>query len=401
MDLPFASLLHQRACATLLAYTAKTFLPILQPLSGAAEPWGFHYDFLCATPVDAVVLTLLTEEMRRNVRRDFAFDMLTMVPNNAREFLKTTQNVQAALLEQVQANVVDLAKIDTFYDIVSGELVSSTKELGDFALLHIERKEAFYEALGDVEIVRIHGVVAADKKSLKAYVKEFQAAVSQKTSKLVSLHEGYPTWYPEGLLFYDKVVDAWKALCQKQAIRHLSTPSHDTKQTHLRVLQESRITPFRTGEWIKIERTLLPQECEGLFRTKECFQDVVFRLCPPDELEQELISSLQFIQELLSMFILDTTFALVQSRAKKMQPIQERLAASTKLLQPVLETSTEKNARPRLELRATDARKRQWLAAFVEVEAIDEKGALLITQSTVFSLERLLALQLERGYKNA
>ena len=400
MDPQFASIFHQRACATLLAYTAKTFLPILQPIKGDAHPWGFHYDFLCSSDVDSVVLTLLTEEMRRNVRKDLEFQMLTMVPNNAKDFLKKSQPVQAALVGDVEANVVDLVKIDSFYDI-SEETIASSRELQDFALLHIEKKQGFYESLGTVDIVRIHGTVATDKKMLKAFVKEFEAALKQKMPTSVTVKNGFATWYPEGLLFHDAVIDRWKALCQKEAIMRLSSPLHATKRTHIDLLMQSKTLPARSGEWMKVETPTLPQEWTGLFQTNECIQDVIFRLVEQEMFEQELISSLQFIQELLSIYRLDTTFALVQSRAKKMQPIQERLEASTKQHCPVFESSTEKNAKPRIEVRAIDARKRQWLVAFVEIELVDTSDLLLFTQRTVFSLERLLALHLDGGYKKA
>lgn len=296
-----------------------------------------------------------------------------------------------------------------FFDIGFVEELCPLRELQEFSLLRIEQKEAFYEGLGDLSIVRIHGVVASDKKALKSYVKEYAAFVANdpesKASKdgLVILSQGYPIWYPEGLKFYEKIRKLWVTLCDKQAIMPLCTPRDTTRESHFFVLEkelkEKKANCARSGEWVKVQRSLLPQECEGLFQTKEQTQEFVFRLFNEEEIERELIYSLQFMQELLSIFEIELSFALVLSRAKKAQAIQDVLAACSKQFDPVVEDAALRNAKPRLELRTKDARRKEWLIAFIEIETV-ETAQVLLTQSTVFSLERLLGIYLG-GYKKA
>lgn len=406
MDFSFSHLSQQRACATLLAYTAHSFLPILKPIQSTVRPWGFYCDFIAENPVDELVLTLLSEQMRRLVRADLAYSSRTMLAHNAGDFLKKLQPLQSLLVQDLETALVELIEIDSFYDVVQEEgqiCLKSTGEIEEFVLVCLEKKAAVYPLLPDVDVVRIHGAVFSDKKACKAYVKAFALAAKEdllekaRAADLVVLSNGWPCWYPRGIALYEEITTKWKELCKKQGIWQINAPSHQLKETHLSLLERLKDRCHATGQWVQFDQDIAIQQCEGLFQTKQCLQDFVFRLCSFEQFDEQLISSLQFIQELHSINSIETKCVFVCSKARRMQVLQEKMQQSIEQygLQVTLEESSEVNAGPLLEFRIQDLRGRQWLFAYVEAELSGK--SVRIIHSAFVSLERLVAIILERG----
>ena len=402
MNFTFASLFHQQSAATLLAYTAHTYMPILQPISSKANSWGFCVDFLFSGTCDETVLMLLTEEMRRNVAKDRKFKQISMMPKNAHDFLQKKQPHLAETLLQIDAAVVELVAIDDFYDRIDYETIATTGALKDFALLSIEKKEAYYEAFGDVAIVRIEGAVCASKKDVKQCIKAYALAKKndpvQKAQKFVSLVDNHAIWLEDGLAFYEKAKESWKALCKAQHITQLLAPTSQLQENHIHYLQHKFLKQtVRSGQWYQKENILLPQEYEGLFQTKELLGDVIFRLCTNENIEEEFISSLQFIEKFNTIMHLDFGCVFICSRAKNMHAIQERLQTGMQKrgFAYSVEESTEPSAPICVAFRANDARCRTHIASTIQIANVFA-DKVLITQQSVCSLERVLALLLEK-----
>jgi threonyl-tRNA synthetase len=400
----FASHEHQSSSAILLASTASDYVPALTPIQGISYATGFYYDFLCDQAFDKTILTLITEEMRRKIQQNQSFETITMMPKNAASFIESKQPIQSAFLEDIDSNLVDLVKCGHFYDIAENEPVNDVRELREFLLYDIEKKEAFYEPLGDVSIVRIWGVCFSDRKSAKNFVKALHEAEKLDTVRAATQKElvrfypefvGAALWMPKGVAFSQKVRDFWRKLCQQQSIEEVMTLEEDIVKAHRLLINETKQRPFRIGEWTTQKVELFPQDCEGLFNTKNCQTDRITRAVTIDQLEDEIISSLQFMQELLRMLGLDFRYVLVLSGNRQHAQMQDKITGAFSRMGVDFAKEEKKIQKIRLELRASDRRAREWTLATLEVARLE--GIVLLTQTSVVSVERVLALLLETG----
>jgi len=407
MDIIFASPEHQQSGAVLLAYTAKSYMPIFRPIASHVYPWGFSVDFLFSGTFDETPLLLLTEEMRRNVAKNYTFQPLSMTPKNGYDYLKEKEPLLAEILLEKSDPLVELVKIADFYALVEHETVASTEECKEFALCSIEKKQAFFDAFGNIEVVQIQGAVLTSKKDVKKYVKahalakKFHLVDKAKSKNLVTVEEGHAIWYPEGIAFYEKVKSMWKNLCHDQGICEFLAPNSAFFDAHLRYLQSTCTKKAcRSGQWSQSENFLLPQEYEGLFQTKEMLGDCIFRLCTKEALEDEFISSLQFIEKLHTIMGLDFGIVFICSKAKNDRALQGCLQGcmKDKGYDFSQEKTNEPNARMCVEYRVCDELGRVHVLSTIRVQtALDVPhlaDKVLITQRSICSLERVLALLL-------
>ncbi|MBS0654690.1 MAG: hypothetical protein JSR46_02835 [Verrucomicrobia bacterium] len=117
-------------------------------------------------------------------------------------------------------------------------------------------------------------------------------------------------------------------------------------------------------------------------------------VCHPGQLEKEIISSLQFMQQIVTMVGLDCHFVLTYSKTKGTEPI---VAAFSQLgISFEKKKCSDIRSGPRIELYTRDLRARKWPLAAAWIDNKGQKGASLLCQSMILSCERVLALLLER-----
>src|SRR5207253_8715795 len=126
----------------------------------------------------------------------------------------------------------------------------------------------------------------------------------------------------------------------------------------------------------------------GLYRTKSAFSDCVHIFCSIDELPRELISSLQFIQEMGSLFQLDSSYFLCLPAKGKDKRKEDLLAQALERCGLTFQRR-ESTSLPAIEICASDALGRRWTTGVLVLRAHHkEKELVTLCVSALYSLER-------------
>ncbi len=381
MQVPYTSRLAlHSSCEKLLAIAAHTVLPTLIPLQGRSFEWGFEYDFISKKPCEEGILLLIAEAMRRLIQENIPFEELSMVPENAAAFLKKSQPLQAENCQDYPASVVPLCKVKDFYDICPIPPLATTKEIGPFAL---------YEMLFLPDgLVRIRGVAFEDKKELKSYLKQVEIAKKHdparlgKEAELISLQGEEVVWYPKGIE------------CKKYFTKLATRPGYQEIFCHnpldgvkaiYKYLHEKK-TPYPYCFFQDVIRE--NDESDGLFLVRHATSQVQYTYCQPNKLQEEIISSLQFMHEMASILEMKSCFFLMQ-RGKD---VDYSLHTALKTLGYPFEI--RRSDRSQIELHTFDLRGRSWPISKL---TLMQETVPLLECVAILSYERLLALELERG----
>ena len=363
------------SCARLLALSASTLCPFLTPLKACSYETGFYYDFVTSqTSVDESILPLILVQMRRLRSEALTFELMTMMPKNAQSYLLSKGLVlQAHLLEDVETNLIQLCKLGELHDICPDELVSTTKEIGEFALYELLVFEKEVPSLGLVPIVRISGLCMQDKAKLKAGLKQVDVAKRNDPVKLASfldfaLFENFDCFFlPKMERSIQVLESAWRKECQAFGFEFIrsSWQHHSVQPVYEHFMQKKVTLPFRFAEIVDSFLQNDSLGCDLFFDPcrKRSLRASVFCLEP--SLNNEVISSLQFMKKLATILPVDVSF--VEQTAK------------SKLLAYAY---------------ATDLRGRKWTLS--EMKLVRRKEMLCIELSYLLSIERAFALLFER-----
>ncbi|MBS0635523.1 MAG: hypothetical protein JSR37_08685 [Verrucomicrobia bacterium] len=362
------------SCEKLLALAAPTVLPTLVPIKGEAYDWGFEYDFYAQSSCEEGVLLLITEEMRRLIQAAIPFEHMSMVPQNAAQFLQKKQPIQAEFAAEYPSNVVPLCKVRDFYDICPEELLETTRQIGPFALYELS-------FLPD-SIVRIRGVAFDDKKMLKTYLKQVEQAKEHdpvplaEKKELISLVDGNAVWHPKGIEYKKRL----ESLAIRPGFKEMFCiePLDGAKKLY---------KPQNDNRFYQ-QTTRYNDDPEGLFNVETALSTVQYCFCLPQKLEEELISSLQFMKQIVSILGIEYTFVLLL-RGKDKEP---RLVSALTSLGVPFETSRSNSTQ--IELHGFDLRGRAWPLSKL---TLMYESVPLIECVPVLSYERLMALLLEKG----
>ena len=369
----------QASCEKLLAVAASSVLPTLIPLKGQAFDWGFEYDFFAKFPCEEGVLLLITEEMRRLIQQNIPFETLEMVPANAESFFKKKYPDLAAACAEYPGNVVPLCKFGNFYDICPQPLLETSRDIGAFTLY-----EMFF--LPD-SIVRIRGKAFEDKKEVKPFLKQVERAkasdpiVLAEKEDILTYNEGLVTWQAAGIAFQKRL----NATISKGFEEIFCVePREGVDALWDSYKAKNKPLPYRFYQALIREN----EESDGLFLVHEASSCVQYTYCQPMKLQEELISSLQFMKKIASILGMESNFLLLQ-RGK----VEDKALVSA-LNEAGYPFETGRSDATQIELHLKDQRGRSWPLSKL---TLMQKAVPLIECVPILSYERVVALLLEKG----
>ena len=131
-------------------------------LKGGVAGSIFYYDIVMGETLSEVMLPHLENRMREIASKDHAIKIHEMVPSNALEFFRHNRRYYPAhFVQQAQGPLVQVVQIDAFIDLVEGEFLGKTGELGPFKLMKIEERlplrfrkqeKLVYRVIGQLEV---------------------------------------------------------------------------------------------------------------------------------------------------------------------------------------------------------------------------------------------------------
>ncbi len=413
----------RHSTAHLMAQAVKRLFPNAKVAIGPAIEDGFYYDFDVESPFTPEDLEKIEEEMEKLAQQDIKIEKKIFDKNEAKKlFLERNETYKLELLDEIEDNKVSVYIQDDFVDLCRGPHVPSTSYIKAFKLLSIAG--AYWR--GDEKnkmLQRIYGTSWPSKKELKKYLNMLEEAKKRDHRKLgVQLDlfsfsdevgPGMPIFHPKGALVRTILEDFEVKEHLKRGYQLVRGPQLLRKQlweksghydnyrenmyftkideqeyglkpmnclAHMLIykskIRSYRDLPIRYFELGKVNRHEKSGVLHGLLRVREFTQDDAHIICRPDQLLDEIVNILQFVQDVMTLFGFEYEVE-ISTRPEKSIGSDEDWDRATKALQQALEHIGMEYGicpgegafyGPKIDVKLKDALNRKWQCATIQCD---------------------------------
>jgi threonyl-tRNA synthetase len=449
-----------------MAHAVKMLFPEAKLAIGPAIEEGFYYDFEIGRPFTPEDLIIIEKKMSEIIARNNNFVRKIVPRKEAVEmFRKMGEIYKVELLEEIADDEVSLYEEGDFTDLCRGPHLDSTGQVSAFKLLSIAG--AYWRGNEKNKMLqRIYGTSFTEKKDLKQYLdflEEVKKRDHRKLGKeldLFSINDeigaGLIIWHPNGALIRRTIEDFWLKEHYKSGYKILYSP-HIAKLNlwqrsgHLDFYRENMYSPM---EIEGVDYELKPMNCpfhiqvfknslrsykelpiryaelgtvyryersgvlHGLLRVRGFTQDDAHIFCREDQIEDEILSVLDFTILVLKTFGFDNYDIYLSTQPDKYVGTPENWERSTNALKRALEMkklSYEIDPGegvfygPKIDIKVKDSLNRAWQCSTIQVdfnnpERFDmqyrgsdgkEHRPIMIHRALMGSLERFFGVLIE------
>ncbi len=339
----------RHSAAHIMAQAVKKNYPSAKIAIGPYIEKGFYYDFDIERSLSPDDLTEIEKTMQEIVEEDLSFTQQTITKEEARKiFLRRNEPYKLELLDEVEEDHVTIYSQGDFVDLCRGPHIPSTSYLKAFKLTSVAG--AYWR--GDENkpmLQRIYGTAWPSKKELQAYLKQLEEAQKRDHRKLGNQLDlfsfsdeagpGMPIFHPKGALIRTILEDFETREHLKRGYQLVRGPQmlrqelwrksghfenyHENMYfseiddqvyglkpmnclAHMLIYQSSirsyRDLPIRYFELGTVHRHEKSGVLHGLLRVRQFTQDDAHIICRPDQLQDEIISILYFIRDIMQIF---------------------------------------------------------------------------------------------------
>jgi len=411
--------------SVILACAVTDLFPNAKLLNSYSGPYWFSYDFFMQAPIGEEALPLIEEKMRELIFQDLPCLPLTSLGSNILEYFH--HHGQTYRFVPLDEGLVDLIEIGGFRDLGTLGEIRSTKECAAFKLTGVGCRRG---PIQDVEgvTVQIQGVVGKDKKELKAHLKALkeyrqndpaETVLRKKLLAPVETSMGVEwIWQPKGMELYRKLLEHLRAEWRGGGFQEIFIPSLDIAPylAFTESEKEKSGEPVKHASRLSLHADTPAVEGEALLSPSCQTVDFCTVFCHREDLRNELISSLQFIQESVRILSFDGIWRLSTpsnfgraDREKEWISLLDEAAESSgvtisrriaeTIRPPALKAGKTKG--PFLEYLVPDTLEREWVVSHLGFNPDLNKDDVaappsMICFSVFGSWERLVALMLMR-----
>lgn len=434
-DSPLGLEIIRHSCAHIMAEAVKKLFPAAKVTIGPAIAQGFYYDFDFERPFTPEDLEKIEAEMRRLVAQDAPFSRREISKEEAvNVFAEMDENYKVEIIEEIEAPSVSLYTQGDFTDLCRGPHLPSSGHIGAFKLL--SAAGAYWR--GDERnpmLQRIYGTAFANEKSLKAYLNALEEAKKRDHRKLGQQLElftfseeigpGMVIWLPKGALIRTILEDFERKEHLKRGYQIVQGPQilrrelweksghYDNYRENMyftsiddqaygikpmnclahMIVYKSKIRsyrdlPQRYFELGVVHRHERSGVLHGLLRVRQFTQDDAHIICRPDQLQEEILEILKFVNDVLGLFGFESEIEL-STRPEKSIGSDEDWNRATKALAEALnslDVPYEINEGdgafygPKIDIKLKDALERKWQCATIQCDfTLPERFDLVYT----------------------
>ena len=411
-------------------------------------------------------LPKIEKKMREIIKRDITFQKQIISKEQAKKLFKD-KTYKLELINELKEKKATIYKSGDFIDLCRGPHVESAKKINPEAFKLTKIAGAYWR--GDEKnpmLTRIYGVAFTSKKDLDNYLKNLEEAEKrdhrQLGQKLDLFHldeefgAGLPLWHPKGALLRQIIEDYWTSEHLKNGYELLRTPHIARlglwqKSGHWDFYRENiyspmdiekekyiikpmncpghilvyktkirsyRDLPLRWAELGTVYRYERSGVLHGLTRARGFTQDDAHTFCAPEQLGQEIISTLKFGLKMLKIFGFKEYDIYLSTRPQKYVGILKNWEKATEALEYALKKQGLKYQidpgegvfyGPKIDIKIKDSLGRAWQCTTIQVDFnlpekfaityIDQKGKkqqpIMIHRALLGSLERFVGVLLE------
>ncbi len=406
-----------------MAMAVKELYTGVKVTIGPAIENGFYYDFDYHRPFKEDDLPNIEEKMNEIIKADLPFVRQEMSRQEAIDLFKAQgEDYKVELIGDIETDIVSLYTQGNFTDLCRGPHIPST---GMIKAFHLNKVAGAYWR-GDENrtmLSRIYGIAFADRKALKAHLKNLEEAKKRNHVKLGpqlglfntydDVGAGMVVWHPKGAMLrhllenfeiqehlkrgYELVkgpqllkTDLWMKSGHFENYREnmyfteIEGMSYGIKPmnclAHMLIYRSKvrsyRDLPKRYFELGTVHRHERSGVLNGLFRVREFTQDDAHIICTPDQLDLEIKQVLEFVKDVMGIFKFDYELE-ISTRPEKSIGTDEDWAMGIGALKKALE---DKNLEydinegdgafygPKIDVKLQDALGRKWQCATIQCD---------------------------------
>lgn len=411
----------RHSCAHLLAEAIKSLYTDAKFFVGPVVKEGFYYDFKVTEHLSEDDLKSIEKKMLDIAKTKEKIERYEISKEEARGKF-ANDHLKQAVMDRIPSNEISIYKQGNFEDLCRGPHLPNVGLIRYFKLTKISGAYLGGDSKNEM-LTRIYGIAFADKESLKAHLE--QVAQAEKRDhrkigaemKLFTFREevgaGFPIWLPAGarmrsrleqLLFkahrkrgYEPVrgpemlrSDLWKVSGHYQnygenmyftnideiefgvkpmnCVGHIKVYEHD--------LRSYRDLPLKYFEYGIVHRHEMTGALHGLFRVREFTQDDAHIFCTADQIEEQIIEVVDFVDKIMSTFEFNYKM-MISTKPEKAVGDDTVWEISTN----ALKNAMDKNKLPyeidegggafygpKIDIKITDAIGREWQCGTIQLD---------------------------------
>jgi len=411
----------RHSCAHLLAEAIKSLYTDAKFFVGPVVKEGFYYDFKVNESLSEEDLKTIEKKMLDIAKGKEKIERYEITKEEARGKF-AGDHLKQAVMDRIPSNTISIYKQGAFEDLCRGPHLPNVGLIRYFKLTKISGAYLGGDSKNEM-LTRIYGIAFADKESLKAHLE--QVAEAEKRDhrkigaemKLFTFREevgaGFPIWLPAGarmrsrleqLLFkahrkrgYEPVrgpemlrSDLWKVSGHYQnygenmyftnideiefgvkpmnCVGHIKVYEHD--------LRSYRDLPLKYFEYGIVHRHEMTGALHGLFRVREFTQDDAHIFCTADQIEEQIIEVVDFVDKIMSTFEFNYKM-MISTKPEKAVGDDAVWEISTN----ALKNAMDKNKLayeidegggafygPKIDIKITDAIGREWQCGTIQLD---------------------------------
>lgn len=378
---PLSTIRH--SAAHVLAQAVQVFFKDAKLAIGPAIDSGFYYDFEFVEPITDAQLEKIENEMKRIINEGQEFNQYTMTRQQALDYFKANgQGYKCEIIDDLDVDELSIYENGPFIDLCRGPHVEKTNQIGAIKLLKVSG--AYWRGSEKNKMLqRIYGTAFATQKELKQYLFQLEEAKKRdhrkigKEMQLFSLKEdiggGLVLWHPRGAAIRQVIENLWREEHQKQGYSMVVSPHIGRGELwnisghldvyndnmfspmaidedpyfikpmncpfHIEIYKQQQVSyrelPIRYAELGTVYRYERSGVLHGLMRVRGFTQDDAHIFCTQDQVQDEVLSALNFSLSMLEIFGFDSyeIFLSTRPEEKYVGEISEWIVAEDALKQ--------------------------------------------------------------------
>ena len=411
----------RHSTAHLMAQAIKSLYHDAKFYVGPTVKEGFYYDFKTESEIGSGDLKKIEKQMLSFAKKKYPIEKYEITMEEAKEKFKD-DHLKLSVMQRIPSDTVSIYKQGEFEDLCRGPHLPDIGLIRYFKLTKLAGAYLGGDSKNEM-LTRIYGIAFADKESLKNHMTMLAEAEKRdhrklgNEMKLFTFREevgaGFPIWLPAGgrlrarlesLLFkahrkrgYEPVrgpemlrSDLWKTSGHYQNYgENMYFTSIDEVEFgvkpmncvgHIKVYEDElhsyRDLPIKYFEYGVVHRHEFTGALHGLFRVREFTQDDAHIFCTAEQIEEQIIEVVDFVDKIMSTFGFDYKM-MVSTKPEKAVGNDEVWEVSTQALKNAMNKNNlsydidEGGGAfygPKIDIKITDAIGREWQCGTIQLD---------------------------------
>ena len=340
---------YRHTTAHIMAQAVKKLWPDAKLAIGPAIDNGFYYDFDMEHKLTDQDLLKIQKEIKKIISANYPLERFELPREEAIKFMADKgEDYKVELINDLPEDaVISFYQQGDFVDLCAGPHMASTGQIKAVKLQSIAG--AYWRGDSNRKMLqRIYGTCFPSQTELDEYLKRLEEAKKRdhrkigKEMDMFALYEegpGFPFFMPKGMVIRNELENFWKTEHRKRGYEEIKTPLIMNEQlwrtsghwdhykdnmyftkidgedyaikpmncpgsllAYKRKMWSYREFPVRMGELGQVHRHELSGALHGLMRVRTFTQDDAHIFMLPEQIKDEVIGVVKFIDDVYRMF---------------------------------------------------------------------------------------------------